>query len=126
MSSMQCCSQRKEVALTVAINSHTKGKYKYQMMGKILSMLIVKSEIWNAWLASVRRSESVNSAISTFHSVVKLGPDFRVYLLPSHDVPIKHITLNFMPICSTMCSVLTLATLAMMVKNGCAKPVLEH
>ena len=83
--------------------------------------------------ASVRRSESVNSAIFTFHSVVKLGPDFRVHLLPSPDVPkeccsvqIKHITLNLMPICSTMCSVLTLATLAVMVKNRCAKPVLEH
>ena len=64
--------------------------------------------------ASVRRSVSVNSSICTFYSVVKLGPDFMHLLLCrcmmyQKSVAMKHITLNLMPICSTMCSVLALA-----------------
>ena len=64
----------------------------------------------------VRRSVSVNSAICTFHSVVKLGPDF-VRLLLCHRMMYwksvalcnkAHYTkLDFA--CSTLCSVLALA-----------------
>ena len=45
----------------------------------VLGSLVARTIIGSAWQASEPRWKeevSVNSAISTFHSVVKLGPDF--------------------------------------------------